>query len=413
MKKQFFRALALLLTLTLLTVPNCAALAEEWSEDAALYELEPLEDFPDELLYESESFDAPPVEEEPAPVEEEPAPSPELPSVTWAEFRDGQLSVGYHTGLDARLSVAVRADEGQEPLFTCTVPVSAAYDEISIPLDGAELPEDCLIEATIDNGSDWETVVIRNMPAFISDSMAFDAQELTQGVYLYAEVNDTGDLNFSLLLPEGTAAGDYTVTPDDAEDEDPIVNAAGETTLAVFNNVRPHELDKGFSLKHGQEEPQHFALRDYLAKVPESCEELDMDALTPANRAQYSGGITGVEDWHAGLRLEEDDSVILLCFRAKSAEGLVFDCDGHNVSDPKQEADGLWFVRVQDIRAGDLPADLVITVTKGEETATLQYSPFCYAAAHWDEDTPFVLLCRAMAAVMDQAEDSAPEDAQT
>ena len=26
---------------------------------------------------------------------------------------------------------------------------------------------------------------------------------------------------------------------------------------------------------------------------------------------------------------------------------------------------------------------------------------------------PFVLLCRAMAAVMDQAEDSAPEDAQT
>ena len=42
------------------------------------------------------------------------------------------------------------------------------------------------------------------------------------------------------------------------------------------------------------------------------------------------------------------------------------------------------------------------TGTKGGEVVTILISPFCCAAAHWNEaDVPFIALCRAIAAALD------------
>jgi hypothetical protein len=57
---------------------------------------------------------------------------------------------------------------------------------------------------------------------------------------------------------------------------------------------------------------------------------------------------------------------------------------------------------VTGVTAAELPADLVVTVMKGEELALLSYSPLCYAAAHWNEDSSFILLCKALTAVLAQ-----------
>jgi len=120
----------------------------------------------------------------------------------------------------------------------------------------------------------------------------------------------------------------------------------------------------------------------------------------PAKTAYCAGAISGMSDWHAGLVFDGGDTSILLCFRAEDPSGLRFVCPYHDVTGIKQENTGLWSVRVTGVTAAELPADLVVTVMKGEELALLSYSPLCYAAAHWNEDSSFILLCKALTAVL-------------
>lgn len=418
MKRRFNRILAVFLLQALLLTPLPAAWAEEWEMDpepVSPYGEEVLEEFDEYILFEEEIFEEP--EEEPAPAEEEELTPPEpeeeeILSVTWAGIEDGQLFVGYETNRDAFVTVRLRADsEAQEVLLEETRAVYPDTQELRIPLDGLDLPDACLIEATIDNGSAWHTLLVRIMPES-EMQLTFDAQPLEEDICFYAELNEDGDLDFCLLLPEGAESGAYKVTADDGKSDEPaaLTNTAGEHVLRVFTGVRPHELSSGMtvSVVHG-DKTQTVSVLDYLQQVPDQYEELDLSASIPTRKAQYSGAIAGIDDWHAGLALE-DDTALLLFFRAEAAKDLQLACEGHEVTAPKQEAEGLWSVRVGGIRAAELPADLVITAEKGEESVQLQFPPFCYAAAHWEDDTPFVLLCKAMTAVLTSSETDANDE---
>ncbi len=229
-------------------------------------------------------------------------------------------------------------------------------------------------------------------------SVVLDMHELDTGVYFYAEFNGAGSVDFRLLLPENARGGEYTVLAEDGQGGSAVTeNAPGQRVIDVFTYVRPDQLfyDMALTLRHGEQE-RRITVRDYLA----SCGGAGMPV--PAKTAYCAGAISGVSDWHAGLVFDGGDTSILLCFRAEDPSGLRFVCPYHDVTGIKQENTGLWSVRVKGVTAAELPADLVVTVMKGEELALLSYSPLCYAAAHWNEGSSFILLCRALTAVLAQ-----------
>ena len=132
---------------------------------------------------------------------------------------------------------------------------------------------------------------------------------------------------------------------------------------------------------------------DYLKALPAYTE-----APLPTNQAAYTGEIEGVGDFHAKL-VTEGDPAVRLYFRTESTDGLTFVCDGHTVSAPEKEDEGLWFVTVGELTPADLPADLLITAARETQQAQIRFSPFCWAAGHWEEtDDPLIALCRALAA---------------
>lgn len=229
-------------------------------------------------------------------------------------------------------------------------------------------------------------------------SVVLDMHELDTGVYFYAEFNGAGSVDFRLLLPENARGGEYTVLAEDGQGGSAVTeNAPGQRVIDVFTYVRPDQLfyDMALTLRHGEQE-RRITVRDYLEK----CCGAGMPV--PAKTAYCAGAISGVSDWHAGLVFDGGDTSILLCFRAEDPSGLRFVCPYHDVTGIKQENTGLWSVRVKGVTAAELPADLVVTVMKGEELALLSYSPLCYAAAHWNEGSSFILLCRALTAVLAQ-----------
>ena len=135
---------------------------------------------------------------------------------------------------------------------------------------------------------------------------------------------------------------------------------------------------------------REFSVFDYLKTLPAYAE-----APLPAKEAGYAGEIDGVGDFHARL----DGASAVLYFRAESADGLTFVCDGHTLSAPEREDAGLWSVTAGDLTPADLPADLLITAATETQQAQIRFSPFCWAAGHWEEtDDPLIALCRALAA---------------
>lgn len=274
-----------------------------------------------------------------------------------------------------------------------------AYEELileeSVPLPEEELLQD--VPAGKPQPSDGKPSSAPEPQAAAGEgAIGLDTQELEPGVYLYAELNGAGSLDFRLLLPENVPGGEYTVIAEDGQGGSTVTeNAPGQRVIDVFTYVRPDQLsyDMALTLRRGEQE-RRITVRDYLnkccgAKIP-----------APAKTAYCAGAISGVSDWHAGLVFDGGDTSILLCFRANDASGLRFVCPDHSVTSVKQENAGLWSVRVKGITAAELPADLVITVMQGKQMAQLSYSPLCYAAAHWKESSSFILLCRALTSAM-------------
>ena len=235
-----------------------------------------------------------------------------------------------------------------------------------------------------------------------SAAISFAAAELDADVYFCARLNEIGNLDFFLLLPDNVGEAEYRIVAEDGQGSGAAYwNAAGESIIPVFVNVRPEQIryNMYLTLRHGGTE-RSTSVWEYLKQMPRYCGGTEAAMQMPRNVARCSGSISGVTAWHAGIDTEYDDTAIRLYFRAEDTRGLHISCDGHAVSEPVRENADLWSVRVTGISVAELPADFIISAEKAGETVLLSFSPFCYAAAHWGEGTPFILLCKALAAVM-------------
>lgn len=303
---------------------------------------------------------------------------------------------------------AARAEEWVVPELTEELNAAEEYNDLIVLEAEVPEPEETLFEEPVMLPEEELLLAAETpdtaLPEEYTDRAAdvsLDMRELDAGVSFYAELNDAGYMDFRLMLPENALEGEYTLTAADGQGGTVVTkNTAGQRLLDVFTNVRPNQLayEMSLTLLHGGRESL-ITVRDYLARC---CEDLAEEIQKPANKASCVGAITGVSDWHAGLVFEEDDTSLLLCFRAKNPAGIRFACGGHTVTDVKRENTGLWSVRVKGITAAELPSDLIITAAMDRQTVRLSFSPFCYAAAHWSEDSAFILLCKALSAVMAQ-----------
>lgn len=225
-----------------------------------------------------------------------------------------------------------------------------------------------------------------------TEKPAADAVQITAFV-------KTGDALAVSLLAEPAAGSDpakYRITAEfDGQTLDAIP-ADGVHLIpdAAFVGLSQLTAPITVTVSCGEDESLYsFTVFDYLKALPSYTE-----APLPTNQAACTGEIDGVGDFHAKL-VTEGDPAVRLYFRAESADGLSFSCDGHTIGAPEKEEEGLWFVTVGDLTPADLPADLLITAAKEAQQAQIRFSPFCWAARHWEEtDDPLIALCRALSA---------------
>ena len=303
---------------------------------------------------------------------------------------------------------AAWAEEWVMPELTEEIIAAEEYNDFIVLEEEVPVPEETLIEEAVMlpeeqllPAAETPGTALPEEHTDRAEVISLDMRELDTGVSFYAELNNAGYLDFRLMLPENALDGEYRLTAADGQGGTVVTkNAAGQRLIDVFTNVRPNQLayDMSLTLLHGGRS-SFITVRDYLARC---CEGLAEKIQKPVNKASCVGAITGVSDWYAGLVFDEDDTSLLLCFRAKNPAEMRFACDGHTVTNVKRENTGLWSVRVKGITVAELPADLIITAAMDRQAVRLSFSPFCYAAAHWSEDSAFILLCKALTAVMAQ-----------
>ena len=80
--------------------------------------------------------------------------------------------------------------------------------------------------------------------------------------------------------------------------------------------------------------------------------------------------------------------------------GLTINCNnGKIVTNPIVDTDGRYSVKVTGIRSFELYKDYTITFQVGDETRTVTYSPYTYAASKWDSaDADLARLVKALVA---------------
>ena len=383
MKKQFDRVLSIFMLTALLfaLVPGfaCTAEAEEWVEGFDVIE----ESYPadeEQLLYEADSVI----------IDEE-------------SFRDADAPQ------DTQLFEEELITESAEILETVLEETVENIEENASPADKNAAAEGAQTGAKSGDADTQE-----HLAADIENAVLAAVQTESK-IAFFGRMNADGNLDFCITLPEDAGETPYTIITDDGQGGmETFENGPGETEITVFSNVMPCQFAYNMTVTvfHEGNEIQ-YSIWDYLRQVPQQYAGLDMSQLVPANKALCSGGIEGVYDYCAKMDFSDGDTGILLYFRAEDAADLRFTCSGHGVTAPECIDYRLWAVRVTGISVKELPTDITIIGEKDGQKVELRYSPFCDAAMHWEEDTPYILLCRALTAVIADAERSSAANALT
>ena len=404
MKRRFDRALGLfLITGLLFTLAPGSAGAEEWIEEPGITE-ELL--VTDEEIFVSESAD--PIVFEEVPFIEETLET-ELPG----EIEQAPETDSLSEDIVAEQLIPPNTEDQipgeQEPEKTV-----AFETEHTDAFNSAEGETPAVKAEVSPTQSDAATAEAKTEAVFSTDEKAaFAAPKAEADISFRARLNAGGNLDFFVTLPADAAEKDYVIVIDTGYGKtETFENKTGETEITVFRNVKPHQLTKNMtvSVRH-QGKTFSCNVWEYLKQVPQQYPDLDMAQLVPANKARCSGEIKGVSNYRAKLDLTDNNTSILICFQAEDGNNLRFSCSGHNITAPKQVSNGIWCVSLSGISVNELPMDFAITAEKDGQKAELRFSPFCDAAAHWGEDTPVVILSRALTAVMAEAEKNSASDA--
>lgn len=327
------------------------------------------------------------------------------------------------TGVSSLLPGTARAEELVEllePTGELLLTEEAFEDAVEL-IDAS----DVLLEELSDVPADHLSGRAETDAAELIEDIADEAQPADAGAGLSSEGGDGMEQAVFFAAPEGAdehfdigfyavVDGDldlwlYVALPDSA---DPAVyridasgrsfafagkDASGRYVFPVLTGVRPHEIANkvDVSLLRGETPLWKFSVSPiaYLWQLV-----IGTASSAPSRRAVYVGAVSGVSDYRAKLVQSSGDTAVKIYFRADDVSGLSFSCDGHTVSAPVAENAGIWSVLISGVHVNELPADFVVTGSRADQTVTLRFSPFSYAAMHWGEtDRPFIVLCRALA----------------
>lgn len=126
--------------------------------------------------------------------------------------------------------------------------------------------------------------------------------------------------------------------------------------------------------------------------------------VRPSRDAVYTGSITGFGNLAARFQIGLDTALRFYFSCAKSPDALTFSAEGYTFSEPAVQAPSFWYVDLTGIKAVELANDFVVNVSLDSQKLSALYSPYCYAAQHWNSsDAKLAELCRMMVAFGDEA----------
>ena len=132
------------------------------------------------------------------------------------------------------------------------------------------------------------------------------------------------------------------------------------------------------------------------AKLANVGYETDISGVTAQtiNKSTYTNELNGVADFSGATLSLKTQTSLSLYFT--SDEELTFNCD-HNFEVEKKN--GYQIIRIRNISANDLVSDFTVTVTAGENSGTISFSPmnYCYNVLN-DNEQPEALqnVCKAL-----------------
>lgn len=180
------------------------------------------------------------------------------------------------------------------------------------------------------------------------------------------------------------------------EDDKEVCRAAlnyGAAAQAFFDG-------KSFADASGTTFQYDTNLPDHVTNLNLSEDDKAVNVEKPTNTVAASGTITGLTKKSASLILGTETS-IKFYFRYDGEIGnLSFSVNnGKIITDPAPGSDGRYHVIVKGIASYELHKDFIITIENGDETSTLTYSPYTYAAKYWEAaDELTKNICHALVA---------------
>ncbi|MBQ7147021.1 MAG: Ig-like domain-containing protein [Lachnospiraceae bacterium] len=134
----------------------------------------------------------------------------------------------------------------------------------------------------------------------------------------------------------------------------------------------------------------------------EKLDETDkvVTAEKPTNAMAAAGSVEGLSLQSVALIFGSEMSIKLYFRYSGNISELSFSADKEKtVTDPVLEKDGRYYVKLKGISSFELYKDYTITIAKGEESSTLTYSPYTYAARNWAASDQLTSdICQALVA---------------
>ena len=131
------------------------------------------------------------------------------------------------------------------------------------------------------------------------------------------------------------------------------------------------------------------------------------DSSKPTNTRSRTGDLGGaVYNMEYTLVVGAEISMKFYIYtnRELDLENLEIGCSpAKEHTDILRESEGRYSVKIKDIKAAELGTDFTITFIEGENSMTVTYSPYAFAAAKWDGNNSLAELCKKLVTYGDRA----------
>ena len=173
-----------------------------------------------------------------------------------------------------------------------------------------------------------------------------------------------------------------------------------------FGGAAQRWLDgRSFTLGEVEHEYEVFAddLADKNLTVPEPPYPLP-DPSRPLRDTVYTGSITNLGNLAARFQTGVETALRFYFSYPQKPAALTFSADGYTFSEAEAQASSFWYVDLTGIKATELANDFVVNAALNNQKISIIYSPFYYAAQHWNSsDAKLAELCRMLVACGNEA----------